>query len=76
MAFSLAKGGDKIPSLKNNLGKKLRSSQASEVYENFSGKYDSQRSDKMKHQNHSEKDRTGGSNFSTNFKTNKSGFKG
>jgi len=71
----LSKGGDKIPSLRNNLGKKLRSSQASEAFENFSGKYDSQISDKLRLQNPSEKDRTGGSNFSSNFNTNKSGFK-
>lgn len=58
-------GGDRMPSLKNNLSRRLKSSQVSEIYENLSGKFDSQKSGKAKmlSQDQSEKNQTSDSNF-------------
>lgn len=59
-----------MPSLKNNLSKRLKSSQVSEIYENMSGKFDSQKSGKgkMLSQEQSENNRTSESNFRGSFR--------
>jgi hypothetical protein len=75
--FAFPRSGDKIPGLQNNLNKKLKSSIVSDFHNNFSDKFDSERSENKSKQTQirakNENERTISSKkFKKNYKTNNS----